>query len=157
MSVCVLVVPVAVLNLSTRRRTLPARAEGQNAPSGIAQLRKSSAQAQQAEHADHMNLDDFIVPSSIGTPAGISPAPSSIPEDLPSSGATTISSIPIKQHRRLQEEELPAARASAPSGPPPKKERGGEFHYVQRHVRKTSVDERRVGAVPCVSQIGVLT
>lgn len=98
-----------------------------------------------------MNLDDFIVPSSIGTPAGISPAPSSIPEDLPSSAATTISSIPIKQQRRLQEEDLPAARASAPSIPAPKKDRSGEFNYVQRHVRKTSVDERRVSdTYPCI-------
>ena len=96
-----------------------------------------------------MNLDDFIVPSSIGTPAGISPAPSSIPEDLPSSTTNTISSIPIKQHRRLQEEELQPARASAPSVPPSNhKDRSGEFNYVQRHVRKTSVDERRVSADP---------
>ena len=131
-----------MLTLSAR---MPSRPEGQNAPSGIAQLRKSSEQAQQSDsHAENMNLDDFIVPSSIGTPAGISPAPSSIPEDLPSSNATTISSIPIKQHRRLQEEELQPARASAPSVPPSNKGRTGEFNYVQRHVRKTSVDERRV-------------
>lgn len=121
----------------------PPRPEGPNAPSGIAQLRNSSAQAQN-EQVDHMNLDDFIVPSSIGTPAGISPAPSSIPEDLPGSAATTISSIPIKQQRRLQEEEMQPARASAPSVPPSIQGRSGEFNYVQRHVRKTSVDERRV-------------
>lgn len=94
-----------------------------------------------------MNLDDFIVPSSIGTPAGISPAPSSIPEDLPMTNTNTVSSIPIKQHRRLQEEEFHPARASAPSVPPSNsKDRSGEFNYVQRHVRKTSVDERRVSA-----------
>ena len=105
-----------------------------------------------------MNLDDFIVPSSIGTPAGISPAPSSIPEDFPSSGATvTAQSIPIKQHRRLQEEELPPVRASAPSVAPSNKGRGGEFNYVQRHVRKTSVDERRVSWTEDVVNLAILT
>lgn len=143
---CGVCVSVVVLTMVTR--SLESRPQGQNAPSGIAQLRKSSGYAPQSDNIDHMNLDDFIVPSSIGTPAGISPAPSSIPEDLPSSAATAMSSIPIKQQRRLQEEELQPARASAPSNPPSKKDRtGGEFNYVPRHVRKTSVDERRVSGL----------
>lgn len=113
---------------------------GQNAPSGIAQLR-SSEQAVRTND-DHMNLDDFIVPSSIGTPAGVSPSSSSI-DDY--STTATISAIPIKQQQRLQADDLSLARASAPSVPPLEQTRGHqEFSYVQRRVRKTSIDERRV-------------
>lgn len=94
-----------------------------------------------------MNLDDFIVPSSIGTPAGVSPAPSatSLAEPDYSSGSAVASAIPIKQQQRLQSEELSVARASAPSVPPLEQSRANqEFDYVPRHVRKTSIDERRV-------------
>ncbi|USW48208.1 Putative nitrogen regulatory protein areA, GATA [Septoria linicola] len=122
-----------------------------NAPSGIAQLRKSSEQNsqppfQQALDDDHMNLDDFLEPTSIGSPAGISPSPAPSasvlsPED---SSTATISAIPIKQQQRLQAEELSVSRASAPSVPPLEQSRTSrEFAYVQRHVRKTSIDERR--------------
>lgn len=128
--------------------SLVARSAGQNVPSGIAQLRKTSEQAHKiTDEHDHMNLDDFIVPSSMGTPAGVSPAPSaaSVAElELPAT--TTLSAIPIKQHQRLQAEELSVARASAPSVPPLEQSRANhEFDYVQRRVRKTSIDERRVG------------
>ncbi|KXT19050.1 hypothetical protein AC579_8764 [Pseudocercospora musae] len=121
----------------------------QNAPSGIAQLRKFSEQASQHQtrtaHEDHMNLDEFLVPSSIGTPAGVSPAPSgSVAEAEPSSTSTSLSAIPIKQPQRIQAEELSLARASAPSVPPLAEDRQNlEFGYVQKHVRKTSIDERR--------------
>ena len=94
-----------------------------------------------------MNLDEFIVPSSIGTPAGGSPALSGTTVDFePSSSGTTVASaIPIKQQQRLQAEELLLARASAPSVPPLEQNRADhEFAYVQKHVRKTSIDERRV-------------
>ncbi|KAF7186275.1 Nitrogen regulatory protein areA [Pseudocercospora fuligena] len=130
-----------------RLTNLPLRA--QNAPSGIAQLRKSSEQASQNQsrtaHEDHMNLDEFLVPSSIGTPAGVSPTPSgSVAEAEPSSTSTSLSAIPIKQHQRIQAEELSLARASAPSVPPLAQDRQNlEFGYVQKHVRKTSIDERR--------------
>lgn len=118
-----------------------------NQPSGIARLRQSSQQAEKTND-DVMNLDDFIVPSSIGTPAGVSPAPSSVLEQPEaSSSATTLSAIPIKQQNRLQAEELSLARASAPSVPPLEQNRTNqEFAYVQKHVRKTSIDERRVGS-----------
>lgn len=134
-----------MLTLSTSLTTphMPAR----NAPSGIAQLRKSSEQNGKANtDDDHMNLDDFLVPSSIGSPAGVSPAPSSSIADsdmIPSSA--TASAIPIKQQQRLQSEDLSASRASAPSVPPLEQNRGNqEFSYVQRHVRKTSIDQCRV-------------
>lgn len=117
---------------------------GQNAPSGIAQLR-SSEQAASKAHDDHMNLDDFLVPSSIGTPAGVSPEPSPSVDGDYSTTTATISAIPIKQQQRLQADDLSLARASAPSVPPLEQTRGNqEFSYVQRRVRKTSIDERRV-------------
>ncbi|KAK5129012.1 hypothetical protein LTR85_000345 [Meristemomyces frigidus] len=127
------------------RQGLVARNAGSNTPSGIAQLRKSSEQANRSSD-DKMNLDDFIVPSSMGTPAGISPAPStaSVAEPELPANTTTLSAIPIKQHQRLQAEELSVARASAPSVPPLEQNRANhEFDYVQRRVRKTSIDERR--------------
>ncbi|CAK3957900.1 Nitrogen regulatory areA [Lecanosticta acicola] len=138
------------------RRRLAPRPAGPNAPSGIAQLRKSSeqaarAQAQEQEQEERMNLDEFIVPSSIGSPAGLSPAPSSVAENEPpattgASASASASAIPIKQQQRLQGEELSLslARASAPSVPPLEQNRTNrEFGYVQKHVRKTSIDERR--------------
>lgn len=119
---------------------------GQNPPSGIAQLRKSSEQVNNAENEDWMNLDDFIVPSSIGTPAGVSPAPSGASAvDTDFSGTAVASAIPIKQQQRLQDDEFSTARASAPSVPPLEQNRANqEFDYIPRHVRKTSIDERRV-------------
>lgn len=121
---------------------------GQNPPSGIAQLRKSSEQ-NHVHFDDGMNLDDFIVPSSIGTPAGVSPAPSGTSTaDTDFASATAVASaIPIKQQQRLQGDELSVGRASAPSVPPLEQNRANqEFDYVPRRVRKTSIDERRVSA-----------
>lgn len=133
------------------RCRLLARQRGQNAPSGIAQLRKSSEQAS-LDDQDRMNLDDFIVPSSIGTPAGVSPALSSnLADDSLTSTATAASAIPIKQQQRLQEAELQLSRASAPSVPALEDDRTGhEFGYVPRHVRKTSIDDRGVSFIPLV-------
>lgn len=128
------------------RCSLLARQQGQNAPSGIAQLRKSSEQAQKSNSDDHMNLDEFLVPSSIGSPAGISsPTASSVPEETFSSTTSTASAIPIKQTQRSYAEELQLSRASAPSAATAEQIRNAsaEFGYVPRHVRKTSVDERR--------------
>ncbi|KAF1348624.1 hypothetical protein BDV97DRAFT_297039 [Delphinella strobiligena] len=112
-----------------------------NPPSGIAlQLRQSADQA--AGHAgDSMNLDDFIVPSSIASPSGISP--SSVSDDFQPSTSTMASAIPIRKQQQIQEQDF-VARASAPSVPPTITMAGdNEFSYVQRHVRKTSIDERR--------------
>lgn len=113
-----------------------------NPPSGIAQLRQSADQA--AGQVEAMNLDDFIVPSSIGSPTGVSPSPSA--SEAFSSSSTTVSAIPInKKVQQLQQEQDPhVSRASAPVVPPTIKENDHEFDYVQRHVRKTSIDERRV-------------
>lgn len=121
------------------------RTAGSNQPSGIAQqLRQASIAKSKQEHDDHMNLDDFIVPTSVGTPAGISPAPSGLDIDL-SSMAGPASTLPInRRQQQIQAEELSLARASAPSQSALQQKVSGEFDYVPRHVRKTSIDERRV-------------
>ncbi|KAK4894372.1 hypothetical protein LTR28_002067, partial [Elasticomyces elasticus] len=43
----------------------------------------------------------------------------------------------------MQDQALLLSRASAPSVPPTKNRSGNDFSYVQKHVRKTSIDERR--------------
>lgn len=125
-----------------------------SAPSGIAQqLRKSSEQHQhvqvpppQEQHTDTMNLDDFIFPSSVGSPAGLSPEPSN---DTPGPFNATAPSIPIRKPNLASDHNLSLARASAPSVPPAI-HRENEFGYVARHVRKTSIDERRVCSSSCL-------
>ena len=107
---------------------------------------------------DHMDLDEFIVPSSIGTPAGVSPAPSSTAGEMDAATTTNLSAISIKQQQRIQADDLSLARASVPSVPPLEQTRTNhEFSYVQRRVRKTSIDERRVRFVPRCWDLCVLT
>lgn len=119
------------------------------APSGIAQLRRSIDHQGQTHQADSMNLDDFILPSSVGSPAGLSPSPSN--ERTGPSNATA-PAIPIRKPNHPQELSLhlQLAHASAPSVPPTIT-RENEFGYIQRHVRKTSIDERRVSCKRCTT------
>ncbi|PVI07251.1 hypothetical protein DM02DRAFT_357475 [Periconia macrospinosa] len=127
----------------------PARPAPKSAPSGIAQqLKKSvdqqtqtpSSQQQQQQSQDAMNLDEFILPSSVGSPAGLPPSPSNENKPLPNVAAPA---IPIrKPNQSDHDHDLSLAHASAPSVPPVI-HRENEFGYVQRHVRKTSIDERR--------------
>lgn len=92
-----------------------------------------------------MNLDDFIVPTSIGTPAGISPTPSSAVADFESTPATASGIAINRRQQQIQDDEFNLSRASAPSVGPFEQGRAlNEFGYVPRHVRKTSIDERRV-------------
>lgn len=114
-----------------------------SAPSGIAQqLRKSQDQQAQVHQPaqDAMNLDDFIFPSSVGSPAGLSP-PGSNEDAAPF--IATAPAIPIRKPHLASDHNLSLARASAPSVPPAISKED-EFGYVPRHVRKTSIDERRV-------------
>jgi len=130
-----------------------ARPPPRTAPSGIAQqLRRSAdqqAQVQQPQHEhqpqpaqDAMNLDDFIFPSSVGSPAGLSPDPSNGAEGPFNAGL----GVPIRKANQLNDHNLSLAHASAPPVPP-QINRENEFGYVPRHVRKTSIDERRVSAL----------
>jgi GATA-binding protein len=120
------------------------------APSGIAQLRKASDNQIHTLNAqpptiiannDTMNLDDFILPTSIGTPSGLSPSPSG--EKMLNSAVGASHSIPIRKSVNPMEQELHLSRASMPVHQVVTQNEA-EFGYVQRHVRKTSIDERRV-------------
>ncbi|KIW09168.1 hypothetical protein, variant 1 [Verruconis gallopava] len=142
-----------LLTTGHRRAKSQPRAAVSTAPSGIAQLRKASDNQENNDNNtlappapsiagahDAMNLDDFILPTSIGTPAGLSPSPSG--EKMASSAVGGGVGIPIRKHSNVNDQELHISRASMPvsqhiSG------RENEFGYVQRHVRKTSIDERR--------------
>jgi GATA-binding protein, other eukaryote len=122
-----------------------------SAPSGIAQLRKASDYSSASmghtpmittnNNHDPMNLDDFIIPTSIGTPAGLSPSPST--EKMAHSANAVASAIPIRRQSQMSAQDDHMSRASAPVIPPNIRKEP-EFGYVQRHVRKTSIDERRV-------------
>lgn len=128
------------------------------APSGIARLRQSAD-----DIPDPMNLDDLIFPASIGSPGGVvdgaivgadgispslstSVSPAAGEQEITASSNAVASAIPIKLRREAEGQgAAPFPAASAPI-PPPYVEQVGEFAYVQRHVRKTSIDERRVSA-----------
>lgn len=111
-----------------------------NAPSGIAQLRKSS------EHnilvSDPMNLDDFIVAENITTPGGTagSPSPELVKRGEDKPARTHITAIPIK-HRQASLPHFVPQSVPVPAHAPNVQH---EFGYITRHHRKTSIDERRV-------------
>lgn len=96
-----------------------------------------------------MNLDEFIFADNISTPAGMSPSPElkeskeEEAEDEPEEPATVTSAIPIKARKESTEPTPSFVPQSVPVS-----QHGlrnpDEFGYVQRHVRKTSIDERRV-------------
>lgn len=114
-----------------------------NAPSGIAQLRKSSEHAPPLPPSDPMNLDDFIHNDNIGTPAGLALTPT--PETMRQSdenpahtaAAAAAAAIPIKARRE------PAQHLVPQSVPVAAHQRvQSEFGYLPRHPpRKTSIDE----------------
>lgn len=106
-------------------------------PSGIARLRSSHNDTNNAQD-DPMNIDDYIFPTSVASPAGLSPSPPSELAAAPS--AAMASAIPIKTKKGVQEQPHPAFPPSAPSHD---RTRANEFGYVQRRVRKTSIDETR--------------
>lgn len=56
-------------------------------------------------HDDPMNIDDYIFPSSIASPAGISPSPPS--EKAAASTTAMASAIPIKTKKTVQEQSHP--------------------------------------------------
>ncbi|KAF1978050.1 hypothetical protein BU23DRAFT_250303 [Bimuria novae-zelandiae CBS 107.79] len=136
----------------------PPRPALTSAPSGIAQQLRRSVNLQAAHApppppppppppacADHnaMNIDDFIQPSSVGSPAGLPPSPSNETRPSPTANATP-PAIPIRKANQHHDPDLSLAHASAPPVPPQlHRDRENEFGYIQRRVRKTSIDERR--------------
>ena len=95
-------------------------------------------------------MDDitFASPSSIvGSPEDstvLEKSPST--DNLPTSAHASASAIPIKKEKDRSTTAMSAsgAPASAPQNHFELAEHEGEFSYVKRCVRKTSVDERRV-------------
>ena len=123
-----------------------------SAPSGIAQLRQSVDQSN-APLSESMNLDDFIFPSSIASPSDASS--SSLLEEQPSTSANSIASaIPIKTRKEVQDQQHPSFPPASAPLPPQAGQRNHEFDYVQRRIRKTSIDERRVCCMITFTSIG---
>ena len=119
--------------------------QNSSAPSGIAKLRKSldlSNTSSNNNEPEPMNIDDLIFPSSTASPAGVSPSPPT--EGTSVASNTTASAIPIKTRKDVQDQ----SHANFPPSAPPQDRRNLEFDYVQRRVRKTSIDETRVRLNP---------
>lgn len=88
-----------------------------------------------------MNLDDYILPESVGTPSGISSPPG---VDFNEPSHAVASAIPIKAPKEQQQHPEPQADTMPASFPHAPQDRHHEFDYVPKRVRKTSVDERNV-------------
>jgi GATA-binding protein len=110
------------------------------APSGIAQLRKTSEQS--LLQPEPMNLDDFLVAENMATPTGFALTPT--PETsrpFKDEGPTSASpAITIKPRKDAPQQFMPLS-VPVPQHVP---RTADEFAYVPRRVRKTSIDERRV-------------
>ncbi len=114
----------------------------QNAPSGIAQqLRKTSEN--NVNGAEPMNLDDFIFSDRAAASTGFMSPPPPPGFKLAADEASGASAIPIKSRRDSTGQFVPQ------SVPHHQRSQNDEFHYVTRHHRKTSIDERRVSPNPC--------
>ncbi|QUC20241.1 uncharacterized protein UV8b_04482 [Ustilaginoidea virens] len=115
----------------------------QNAPSGIAQLRNSSDIHLGNNNSDAMNLDDLIFAEDVAPAAGLmSPPPAPKLNDAISARDPSTTAIPIKPRKE-------STSLLAPQSVPHYQRTGSnEFNYVQRHHRKTSIDERRTRKRP---------
>ena len=89
-----------------------------------------------------MNLDDFIFSDNISTPAGLemSASPEHSKKESEKSSNAVAAAIPIKTRKEPSQFFVPQS-VPVPHHNPRSNE---EFNYVQRHIRKTSIDERRV-------------
>ncbi|KAK3938401.1 hypothetical protein QBC46DRAFT_343592 [Diplogelasinospora grovesii] len=121
-----------------------------NAPSGIAQLRKTSEQ-NLSSLPELMNIDDFIDSEILGEPAGLTaltPSPEAAKHHEDRSAATSTSAIPIKSWRKEPTLAQPHFVPQSVPVPPHHQRVQNEFGYVTRHHRKTSIDERRTRKRP---------
>jgi len=87
-----------------------------------------------------MNIDDFIVPSSIASPAGTA---AEAPNGSLNNQSSSRVGMPIAENKAQQQGPMQLPAASMPKQIR-NKGRTGEFDYVQRRVRKTSIDEKSV-------------
>jgi len=137
------------LTLGFKRRQMRHSNALLNAPSGIAQLRKTSEQL--LPQSEPMNLDDFINGDSVGTPSGLAltptpEAPRIGDESKAAAVHTTASAIPIKPRREPAQNRIPQSVPVTVHH----QRLPDEFGYIPRHQRKTSIDEttRRVSWRP---------
>ena len=93
----------------------------------------------QSPTMDPMSIDDLVLPTSLASPIGISPSPPF--DDVGELPALSTPAITIKTRKDAQ---LDHQAAFPPSAPPQETLRNHEFDYVQRRVRKTSIDETKV-------------
>ncbi|KAL2375154.1 GATA transcriptional activator AreA [Blastomyces gilchristii SLH14081] len=114
-------------------------------PSGIARLRQSIDGNNTPLESDPMNIDDFILPASIDSPSGLSP---SSPIETAGSGHAVASAIPIKSRKAEQSPPPDNFMPASFPHPPQHHRQNDEFGYVQRRVRKTSIDERNARKRP---------
>ncbi|KAK1255800.1 hypothetical protein MKX07_008059 [Trichoderma sp. CBMAI-0711] len=138
----------------THNRSLSQPTQPQNAPSGIAQqLRKTSDS--HAEGVDAMNIDDFIFAEEGGAsvkdnspqpPASSLSGPQTAATKTSKSSRPLASAIPIKGRKGSSANQFVAQ--SVPVAPPHQRGQFDEFHYVPRHDRKTSIDDRRTRKRP---------
>lgn len=100
-----------------------------------------------------MNIDDFIFAEEGGASVkDNSPQPTASSHSGPQTAATKTSkssrplasAIPIKGRKGSSANQFVAQ--SVPVAPPHQRGQFDEFHYVPRHDRKTSIDDRRVSA-----------
>lgn len=91
---------------------------------------------------DPMNLDDFIMPSSIASPAALTPPVT----ESSARQANKTSALPIKAKKDAQQSTPSTVTPGSVPQPMTWWSRTREFDYVEKRVRKTSVDERRVSA-----------
>jgi GATA-binding protein len=88
-----------------------------------------------------MNLDDFLVTDNMPTPHAHESGMKQT-EERPSHSAS--SAIPINKSRKDSAQQQTFVPQSVPV-PAHRQRLQDEFGYVARHVRKTSIDEARVG------------
>ena len=144
-------------SLLTSRRNRISQ-QNSSAPSGIAQLRQSQDLTKSPD-SDPMNLDDFIVSSSVASPTNIT-TPSPPVDHAPAPSNAVAAAIPINKSRK-ESDQIPHPNF-VPSAPSHDRSRAREFEYVKRRVRKTSIDETKVGlrvpvATACEKLTRVLT
>ncbi|PGH07495.1 GATA-binding protein, other eukaryote [Blastomyces parvus] len=113
--------------------------------SGIARLRQSIDTNNTPVESDPMNIDDFILPASIDSPSGLT---SSSPIEAAGSSHAVASAIPIKSRKADQSTPPDNFMPASFPHPPQHHRRNDEFGYVQRHIRKTSIDERNARKRP---------
>ncbi|KAL7787964.1 hypothetical protein V8C37DRAFT_253933 [Trichoderma ceciliae] len=136
-------------NRSLSQPTLP-----HNAPSGIAQQLRKTPDVH-AQGTDAMNIDDFIfADEGAASVNDNSPQPPALSLSGPQTAAiknnksskALASAIPIKGRKGPSANQFVAQ--SVPVPPHHQRGQNDEFHYVPRHDRKTSIDDRRTRKRP---------